>query len=197
MIKRFTPILALTAACWVVLAANALIWNGGLLEHGIVPRHVSSLWGIIWAPFLHASYQHLAANSLPLLILGGIICARSRGEFAIVTLAGILVGGGLTWLVARPNSVHIGASGLVFCFFGYLTSQAYFRRTFGALILSVVCLLGYGGMLRGVLPTDTPISWEGHLAGLVAGIGTAWLNSRLDKEPVKALEQGPGVVTKP
>ncbi len=73
MLKRFTPILALTALCWLVLAANALLWNGSLLEHGIVPRHVGSLWGIIWAPFLHASYQHLAANSVPLLILGGIV----------------------------------------------------------------------------------------------------------------------------
>jgi membrane associated rhomboid family serine protease len=76
-------------------------------------------------------------------------------------------------MVCRP-AYHNGASGLVFCFFGYLASQAYFRRTFGALILSVVCLVLYGGLLKGLLPTSAPVSWEGHLAGLAAGLLAAW-----------------------
>jgi membrane associated rhomboid family serine protease len=194
VIKRFTPILVLTVACWLVFLVNNLIWKGHFDQYGIMPRQVSSLPGIIYAPFLHASYEHLAANTLPLLILGAIICGRSRGEFAVVTVLGILVIGGLTWLFAR-SACHIGASGLIFCYFGYLASLAYFNRTFGALCLSVVCILGYGGMIRGILPSPTPISWESHLAGLVAGAALAWLMAKLNRTPSGAKELVPGSLT--
>ena len=194
MIKRFTPILVLTVVCWLVFLVNNLIWKGHFDQYGIMPRQVSSLPGIICAPFLHASYEHLAANTLPLLILGAIICGRSRGEFVVVTVLGILVTGGLTWLFAR-SACHIGASGLIFCYFGYLASLAYFNRTFGALCLSVVCILGYGGMIRGILPTSTPISWESHLAGLVAGAALAWLMAKLNRTPSGAKEIVPGSLT--
>jgi membrane associated rhomboid family serine protease len=194
VIKRFTPILVLTVGCWLVFLVNNLIWQGHFDQHGITPRQVRSLPGIICAPFLHASYEHLAANTLPLLILGAIICGRSRGEFVVVTVLGILVTGGLTWLFAR-GACHIGASGLIFCYFGYLASLAYFNRTFGALCLSVVCILGYGGMIRGILPTSTPISWESHLAGLVAGTALAWLMAKLNRTPSGLKEPAPGSLT--
>lgn len=182
MIKRFIPILVLTAACWLVFLVNNLMWGGDFDQYGIRPRQISSLPGILFATFLHGSYQHLAANTLPLLILGGILCLRSRGEFVLVTVAGILLGGGLTWLFAR-NACHIGASELIFCYFGYLASLACFNRTFGTLCLSVVCILGYGGIVRGIVPTSTSISWESHLAGLVAGVALASLMAKLKKTP--------------
>jgi membrane associated rhomboid family serine protease len=182
MLKRFTPILTLVAFCWLVFAINNVLWHGRLDQYGIVPRRLGGLPGIIWAPFLHGSFTHLLANTVPLLVLGGILCARSKAEFATVTIGGILLSGGLTWLLARHAS-HIGASGLIFCFFGYLASLAYFRRTFGALVLSAVCILGYGGMLRGILPSSSSVSWEGHIAGLLAGIALAWMASRLDPGP--------------
>jgi len=182
VLKRFTPIITLTAACWLVFVLNNLVWKGHLIHYGITPRHLGSLAGILWAPFLHGSYSHLAANTLPLLILGAIICGRGKIEFAVVTAGGILLGGGLTWLFAR-SACHIGASGLIFCYFGYLASLAYFKRTFGSLCLSVVCLLGYGGMLRGLLPTSVGISWEGHLAGLLSGIVLAALTSKPREAP--------------
>jgi membrane associated rhomboid family serine protease len=173
---RFIPILLFTAACWIVLGLNAVVFNGHLIQYGILPRHVMGLAGILWAPFLHASVHHLAANTAPLLVLGGILCARGGAEFSIVTVFGILLGGGLTWLVGREE-IHVGASGLIFCYFGYLAALAYFRRNLPTLALSLVCVLGYGGMLRGILPTSRPVSWEGHAAGLVAGITIAGLNS--------------------
>jgi membrane associated rhomboid family serine protease len=194
VIKRFTPILGLTAACWLIFLVNNLIFKGHFDQYGITPRQVSSLPGIIYAPFLHASYEHLAANTLPLLILGAIICGRSRGEFVVVTVLGILVTGGLTWLFAR-SACHIGASGLIFCYFGYLASLAYFNRTFGALCLSVVCILGYGGMIRGILPTSTRISWESHLGGLVAGAALAWLMAKLSRTSSGPKELAPGSLT--
>ena len=193
MLKRFTPIIALTAACWMVFVLNALLWHGDLARHGIVPRRVDSLTGILWSPFLHASYAHIAANTVPLLILGGIVCTRGKGTFAVVTIGGILLGGGLTWLFAR-SACHIGASGLIFCYFGYVASLAWFNRTFGTLCLSVLCILGYGGMIRGILPTQAGISWEGHLAGLVAGVVLGALMSRPKQEPAAPANPGPGSV---
>ena len=179
VLKRFTPIVTLVALCWLVFVINNLLWSGHFNRYGIIPREIGGLAGIVWAPFLHGSFKHLLANTVPLLVLGGIICGRGRSEFVIISVAGMLVGGGLTWLFAR-NACHIGASGLVFCYFGYLASLAYFRRTFGALLLSAVCILGYGGMLRGILPSSTAVSWEGHLAGLGAGIALAWTASKLN-----------------
>jgi len=187
VIKRFTPILGITAICWLVFVVNNLILSGQLSQYGIVPRHLNGLPGIIWSPFLHTSFRHLAANTVPLLILGGVICARSKTEFTMVTTGGILLGGFLTWLLARTAS-HIGASGLIFCFFGYLASLAYFNRNIPTLLLSLVCIVGYGGLLRGVVPTTTAVSWEGHLAGIVSGIALAWLGSKI-KKPAKDISQ--------
>jgi len=184
LLKRFTPILVVTGLCWLVFVVNNLVLNGHLARYGIIPRHLSTLPGIIWAPFLHGSFQHLAANTLPLLILGAIICARRGGEFALITVGGTLLGGGLTWLIGR-NACHIGASGLIFCYFGYLASLAYFNRNIATLLLSLVCILGYGGMLRGILPTSAAVSWEGHLAGLAAGIILAWFTSKVKNTPTE------------
>ena len=169
MLKRLSPILGLTAACWLVFALNHLLFQDQLNRFGILPRHFASLPGILCAPFLHSSFRHLLANTLPMLVLGSVLCLRSPREFYSVAFAGILAGGALTWLLGR-NGCHIGASGLVFCWFGYLASLAYFKRTFGTLLLSLACLILYGGMIRGVLPSSLPVSWEGHLAGLLTGV---------------------------
>ena len=83
--SRFLPIVALIAICWLVFGLDTLVWHGRLAQHGIIPRHLNGLMGIVWALFPACLFQHLAANRLPLLILGGIICGRSRAEFALVT----------------------------------------------------------------------------------------------------------------
>ncbi len=173
MLKRFAPILILGAASWLVFFINNALWHGQLTQYGIVPRHLGALPGILWAPFLHASWAHLLANTLPLLVLGGLLCARQPGEFIGVTILGIILTGGLTWLFAR-NACHIGASGLVFCYFGFLASRAWFERTLATFGISILCLILYGGLITGVLPRSGPTSWENHAAGLVSGIGIAW-----------------------
>lgn len=185
MLKRFTPVLTVVALCWLAFALNNLLWSGQLSYHGIVPRRGGSLPAIFWAPFLHGSFKHLLANTVPLLVLGVVLCARSTTQFMLVTLLGIVVAGSITWLFARTAS-HIGASGLVFCYFGYLASLAWFRRTFGTLLLSAVCVLGYGGMLRGILPSSAAVSWESHLAGLIAGIACAWAAAKIPRERTPA-----------
>ena len=175
-LERFIPLVALAASLWIVFLINNLILGGRLTDHGIIPRRLSGLPGIMWAPFLHGSFRHIAANTVPLFVLGAIICSRGKGEFTLVTFGGILLAGILTWLIGR-TAYHIGASGLVFTYFGYLASLAYFKRSIQTLFLSVICIVGYGGMLRGILPTTSGVSWEGHLAGLISGIALAWLIS--------------------
>lgn len=190
-LRRFMPAVLLVALCWLVFGFNNLLLNGSLNIHGIIPRHLQGLPGILWAPFLHGSLKHLIANTVPLLILGGIVCARNQAEFGFITVAGIALGGAITWLLAR-SAIHIGASGLVFCFFGYLASLAYFRRTFGSLLLSAACVFTYGGILRGLLPGTAGVSWESHIAGLVSGIVLAGVASkfRSGKNDATPLEPG-------
>jgi len=178
MLKRLIPIFSLIALCWAVFVVNNLILDGHLNQYGIRPRHIGGLPGIVWSPFLHGSLQHLLANTVPLGLLGGILCLRGRNEFGIVTVMGVILSGVLTWLIGR-NAYHIGASGLIFCFFGYLASLAFFERKIGTLLLSIVCILGYGGIIRGILPTSSAVSWEGHLAGFISGITLAWFLSNV------------------
>jgi len=185
MVKRLSPILILTGICWLVFLVNNTLSGGHLSQYGIVPRHLSGLPGVLWAPFLHASFRHLAANSVPLLILGGILCLRGRNEFGIATTGGILLGGLLTWLIGR-SAIHIGASGLVFCYFGYVASLAWFQRGIGTLLLSLLCIVGYGGLAWGIIPTSTAVSWESHLAGMLSGVFLAWATSKIAKEPKPA-----------
>lgn len=180
MLKRLIPGLGLTALCWLVFLINHALLSDHLVQYGIRPRHLSGLPGIIWAPFLHGSFQHLMANTLPLLVFGGILCLRSRIEFIGVTTAGIVLSGGLVWLLGR-GAYHIGASALIFCYFGYLASLAFFERKLGNLFLSIVCIIAYGGILRGIIPTSAAVSWEGHLLGLLSGIALAWFLTHVRK----------------
>jgi len=192
--KRFGPIIAIVVVCWVVFILNNVMLGGSLTQYGIHPRRIGSLLGILWSPFLHVSFGHLAANTLPLLILGGIICARSKAEFLGVTATGILLGGGLIWLLAR-NADHVGASGLIFCYFGFLIARAWFDRTFVTFVLAAICLVGYGGILIGLLPISSHVSWEGHLAGLVAGIAAAAMTT--NKNQAIAPAEIPGLKITP
>src|SRR3989442_1765929 len=169
MLKRLTPALALIAFCWAVFLLNNLMLDGHLNQYGIRPRHIGGLPGVIWSPFLHGSLRHLAANTVPLALLGAILCLRGRNEFGIVTVAGVVLSGGLTWLIGR-NAYHIGASGLIFCFFGYLASLAFFERKIGTLLLSIVCILGYGGVAPVILCPPFLALWAWDLAWLVSRI---------------------------
>ena len=180
MLKRLFPVLVFVTLCWAVFLLNHSLFSDRLIQYGIRPRHLSGLPGILWCPFLHGSFQHIAANTIPLLIFGGILCLRSPSEFIGVTAAGIVLSGSLVWLLGR-NAYHIGASALIFCFFGYLGSLAIFERKIGNLLLSLLCIIGYGGILRGIVPASGAISWEGHLLGLLSGIAICWFIANVKK----------------
>jgi membrane associated rhomboid family serine protease len=141
--------------------------------YGIRPRSIPGLWGILFAPFLHGNFPHLIANTIPFLTLGWLVMLRRTSDFWIVSAIVTLIGGLGTWLVASPYSVHIGASGVIFGYLGFLLSRGYFERNFSSMALSVTVGILYGGLLWGVLPQQPGISWQGHLFGFMGGIVAA------------------------
>lgn len=145
---------------------------------GIQPRTVLGLIGIPASPFLHFSLFHLLLNSLPFAILGGLICLQDRKLFIEVSVIIILVSGLAVWALGRP-SIHAGASGLIFGYFGFLLASGWYAKDLQSIIIAIVVLIFYGGMITGILPLRAYVSWEGHLFGLLSGIAAAWMNARL------------------
>ncbi len=191
IVKRFSPLLLLLGAIWGVAVVN-LVTGHALVQFGIVPRSVSGLVGIPLAPFLHFGLAHAFSNSLPLLILGGLLLVSNRTSFWHVTGAAIVGGGLLTWALARgaPN-VHVGASGLLFAYFGYLVTRGIVERSIAAMSTTLIVVFLYGGMIWGVLPGRPFISFESHLFGFVTGVAVAWLGGRRARESEQESEQEP------
>jgi len=173
----FTIIGGIIASFWVVAALNIAFFSGSLLQFGVVPRTPRGLIGIPLHPFLHLGVTHLFVNSVGFLLLGGLVITRDVRDFWIATALGTLVGGLGIWLMGR-NMTHIGASGVIFAYLGYLLATGWYDRRFGAIVLSVVIFLVWGSMLIGMLPAQVAVSWEAHLFGFVGGVMTAWLRGR-------------------
>jgi membrane associated rhomboid family serine protease len=144
-------------------------------RYGIHPRSASGLIGIVLAPILHAGFGHLLANSLPFVILGGIVLMGGTQVFWKVTIFVTLAGGFCVWLFAGRFTNHIGASGLIFGYLGFLLARGFFEGSLLWMLVAGVIMLLYGGLLFGVFPSDAGISWQGHLFGFLAGIGAARL----------------------
>ena len=137
---------------------------------GVRPRSTIGLIGLLLMPFLHGDLPHLISNTLPFLLLGFIVLKAEKKQFIIASLAIILLGGFGTWLFGSSNSNHIGASGLVYGYFGYIMVRAYMERKIIWMITGVVVAIVYWQFILGALPMqDRTISWLGHLCGLVAG----------------------------
>ena len=149
-------------------------------REGVQPRETDGLLGILFAPLLHGSWDHLAANAVPLLVLGFLILLSGVGHWLEVTVIVWFVGGFGTWLIGPDNTVHIGASVLVFGWLLYLILRGLFTRRAGQIVLGFVVLFLYGGALWGVLPSQPGISWQGHLFGAIGGALAAWLTSDTD-----------------
>jgi membrane associated rhomboid family serine protease len=161
---------------WVVFILNEVVFGRRLNAFGILPHNLVGLRGILFAPFLHGSFYHIAANTVPFVVLGWLVMLRNTKDFYFVSFLSAMVGGLGTWLFGR-DSIHIGASGVIFGYFGYLLFRGYFEKSFVSIAISIAIAIGYGGMILGVLPTRSYISWEGHLFGFIGGIIAAKLLS--------------------
>ncbi|MDX3766536.1 MULTISPECIES: rhomboid family intramembrane serine protease [unclassified Streptomyces] len=182
---------AVTAGA-LMLGWIALLWvlesidmaTGQALDtYGVTPREPSELLDIVPAAFLHSGWEHVASNTLPLLVLGFIAALGGIRRFAAVALTVIVVSGLGVWLTAPPNTVTLGASGVVFGLFGYLLVRGFVDRRPLDIVVGVVIAVVYGSLLWGVLPTDSGISWQGHLFGLIGGVGAAFVFRRPRRAP--------------
>lgn len=173
---RPTKILLLAiAGLWLIEAIDLVQPWLTFDWYGIHPRTLIGLPGILLAPFLHAGFGHLLANTVPLFILGWLVLLRRRQDLLIVSLTAIIVSGLGVWLFGGSNTVHIGASGVIFGLLGYLLARGYFERSVAAILLAVLAFFLYGGMVWGVLPGRDGVSWLAHLFGLIGGVAAAYL----------------------
>lgn len=150
----------------VLLLLNSIFPVNNL---GIVPRDVSHLSGILFAPFLHGGWLHLISNLFPFVILSTLIGLHSLKRFWFVFVVSALLTGSFVWLFARGNSIHIGMSGVVYAMWGYLIVYGFKRKHVRDIVIALLVLALYGGFIFGVLPTRPHISFESHLFGAIAG----------------------------
>ncbi|MEM9518951.1 MAG: rhomboid family intramembrane serine protease [Actinomycetota bacterium] len=182
----WTPVglmLVALAAMWAIEIVDTVALDSELQTNGLHPRETDGLDGILWAPFLHADYGHIASNSVPFLALGGLVAARGMRYWAWVTAVVIVLGGGATWLLGGAGN-HVGASGVVFGYFGAILGAACFERRVRTLGAALLALGFYSSLIAGVIP-QPQISWEGHLFGLIAGViaSKALAEPRVDQDP--------------
>lgn len=154
---------------WVVWLADE-ISRGTLKKNGVRPHSDQGLSGILFAPLLHDDFRHIAANSVSLLALGWILLIRDVEDFFIITAVVWVISGLGTWIFGNAKSNHIGASGIIFGYLGFLISLGYFERSVGTIALSVLMLVIYGRMLWFVFPIRDKMSWEMHLFGFAGGV---------------------------
>lgn len=168
------------ALLYAIELADAVL-SERLDSHGVRPRSDEGLLGIVFAPLLHGGWSHLVANTIPLLVLGFLLALSGVRTWVSVTAIVWVVGGLGVWLFGGSNTVHIGASGLVFGWLVHLIVRGIFARSLKQLALGVVVFLAYGSVLWGVIPSRPGISWEGHLFGALGGALAAWLLAPRDK----------------
>lgn len=178
-LTRFVHPVAFLVFMWLVRAFDWVL-PGTFNTYGIRSWDVTSAFGIVLSPILHSGWPHLVANSVPFLVLGLLVAAEGARRYWLVTGIIALVGGIGTWVVNWPGTLTVGASGLVFGYFGYLLVRAFVVKTLShrilyAVIAIVVAVLYGGSMLTGVLPVRVGISWQGHLFGAIGGGLAAWL----------------------
>jgi membrane associated rhomboid family serine protease len=176
---------AMAVVMWVLEIIDQ-VSGGSLDQYGIKPHEADGLVpGIVSAPFLHAGFGHLEGNTVPFLLLGGMIALSGLRRVVLATLIIALVGGLGVWLFASSGTDHIGASGLVFGYAGYLIARGFFSRSLLHFGVGVAVIGLYGTtLLFGLAPRDG-ISWQGHLFGAVGGVVAARLLDvrRVRREP--------------
>ena len=161
--------LFLVASIWSAAVVNAFFDNA-LNDFALIPRQYEKIYGVVSMHFLHANFGHLVSNTIPLLLLGFMVTAL--GNIWRVTLIVMIVCGSLVWIFAR-DGLHLGASGLVMGYWGYLISNAVFCRSLKSIFIAIVALFLYGGSLYTLLDFRPVISFEAHLSGFLSGVVAA------------------------
>jgi membrane associated rhomboid family serine protease len=170
-------VIALVGLMWVLEVVDVAL-DHRLDQYGIEPRDPDGLDGVVAAPFLHVGFGHLLANTLPFVVMGVVIAFEGPLRLVGVTAIVAIVSGLGTWLVAPENTIHLGASGVVFGYATYLIARGLFNRRAGELAIGAGVAVLWGGALLGGLEPQRGISWQGHLFGALGGLLAAWALAR-------------------
>ncbi len=166
---------AVVALLWLLEVVDTLTGNA-LDGFGIRSWELSGLSGIIFAPLLHLGFGHLAANTVPLFLLGTVIWASGVRQWVVSTVISWVTSGLLAWLLTPIHHLIVGASGIVFGWIVYLVLRGFLSRDWKHLVLGLLVMLGYGSvLLGGILPLNAGVSWQGHLGGAIGGGFAAYL----------------------
>jgi membrane associated rhomboid family serine protease len=172
--------LKIVAILWVIHIINFLT-RYSLNKLGLQTRSLRGLSGIVFSPVLHGDFNHLFFNTIPFFVLSDLVLLNGRSTFYSISLAIIVLSGILLWLFGQ-RGIHIGASGLIMGYLGYLLAKAYFQVMGTTIILAGVCIYYFGGLLLSVFPgAKKNVSWDGHIFGLLSGIFTAYYSSYITK----------------
>jgi len=170
----FAVVAAMVALMWVSEIVD-LAAGHRLDQLGIEPRDVDGLSGVALAPFLHLGFGHLIANTIPFVVLGLTIALGGLSRILLVTVLVALISGLGTWLVAPGDTLHIGASGVVFGYVTYLLARGWYDRRLVNIVIAVLVAVVFGGILLGGLLPERGISWQAHLFGAIGGMVAARL----------------------
>ncbi|WP_086851352.1 rhomboid family intramembrane serine protease [Amycolatopsis kentuckyensis] len=173
--KALWVMVGLLAAMWLMQIVNAVGGYGLNQELGIEPRDPTSLPEIFSAPFVHGSWMHIEANSGPLFVFGFLAAYRGVKKWLGVSALIVVASGLGVWFTSPSNSVTVGASGLVFGYFGYIIVRGLFDRHPIDIVIGLVMALCFAYTFVSLLPTDERVSWQGHLFGFVGGIVGGWI----------------------
>ncbi|KTD16351.1 rhomboid family intramembrane serine protease [Legionella jordanis] len=163
------------AVIWLVYFLNIFL-NNRLNYLGIIPRRLYGLPGILFAPFLHANFNHLFFNSIPLLVLSNFLLINGLHYFLWVSFLIMVISGFLVWAFGKPG-IHLGASAVITGYWALLVTDIVHRGGLTAIILGLISLYYFAGIFLGIFPSRKGVSWEGHLFGLLAGLITSYLMS--------------------
>ncbi|MEU4237896.1 rhomboid family intramembrane serine protease [Actinoplanes sp. NPDC026619] len=184
--RAFVTMCAVIPILFLIEAIDQGIGSGQLdMAGGIIPHRLDGLDGILFSPFLHAGWDHLYGNAVPLILVGTFALAGGVRRFIWSTFVIMLISGLGVWFVGDPNSVVVGASGVIFGYLGLLVARGLVERSWWNLGVSAFIGLLYWYQLYNILPTDQPISWQGHLLGLLGGVVAAILFRRKRPKRVK------------
>ena len=181
--RSFVTMCAVIPLLFVIELIDRATGHGLDNAGGIRPHHLDGLDGVLFAPFLHANFNHLYGNSVPLLLTGTFVLATGGKRFLGVTLVIAVCSGLGVWFTGNPNSIVIGASGVIFGYLGFLLVRGIVERSWWGIAVGLLIGLLYGTQLVSALPTDERISWQAHAFGLLGGVIAAVLFRRRRSAP--------------
>lgn len=181
--KKKLWVIPVCLVLFLVLMIIDMFASGALTKHGIHPREVSGLAGILWSPFLHQGVSQFISNIIPFSILGAFVLMRENGVHVFFTLSVIttLAAGTAVWIFGKSGSNNCGASLLVFGYFGYLIAYGVYANEVRAALAATIVVIMEGGLIWGMFPatmTEYAFSWEGHVFACLVGVAGGLVDAK-------------------